>query len=644
VSAVVGKLRRVVSLPPRLLAAEIAWRAARGAVDSMTRARDLARGPTPVMGSRTWAPFLLSGRERPMKVTLPPAAVAACLAEAEAALLGRFWVLGFGPLDFGSPPAWHTDPVSGITWPSTHHSKARQAWPAGADIKVPWEVSRMHWLVALARATAYTDDSRFIAGAVRWLDAWCRHNPIGWGVNWANTMEVAIRSINLVWAAEILADPVVTGRVGAMLQRHGRHIMENLEYSPSLTSNHYLADVVGLLYVGAALRHTTSGRVWLRFAMGALGREVGKQFDEDGSNFEASTGYHRLSTELVLFALLAVDRLGMPLPRPLTTRFECALDVLSSLRKPDGLLPSVGDEDGGMVVNLNSGREPRDPGPLISTGRALLTSAENGPIGDEFSRWAIGRGAVDLPLVVASAALPRSGRFVLATDAVWCLVECGDVGQRGNGGHAHNDTLGFVLAVGGRELVTDPGTGHYTRDPEVRNRLRGTKAHATVEIDGEEINPIERGSLFRLAGLDRPVVELVELTGIPRRIVASHAGYRRLPDPVTHRRTFEVWPDRLVVTDELLCRKAHAAVVSFPLALGTAVERRAENWLLRGGVVKVALGQLAGPTVPLVPADFEVSPAYGVVRLSTCLRGAVAVQGTTRWSFEFRLVSTGRRK
>jgi len=643
--AAVARLRRAASLPPRVVAAEIAWRAARAGLRSAVRLRD--RAPTTAWATcgGPWVPFLLQGRSLPPADSLPPGALEACLREADAAIAGRLHVLGHGLVDFGCPPAWHTDPVTGASWrPDTRGHQSRATASAGADIKVPWEASRMHWLVALARAGSYTGNPRYPQAATGLLEAWHRDNPAGRGVNWCNAMEVAIRAVNLVWAAEILQDLDVNRLVGAMLPGHGRQILANLEYSPRLTSNHYLADVVGLLYVGAALRHRPTGRAWLRFAAAALGREVCKQFDEDGVNFEASIGYHRLATELVLFGVLAMERLGLSLPAAVTARFGRAIEVLSVLRKPDGLLPAVGDDDSGLVVNLASERHPRDPASLIGAGRALLTGATSRSAGNEFQQWAVGHAAAAPPSPAPVVALPRSGRFVLANRSIWCLVECGEVGQRGNGGHAHNDTLSFVLAVGGRELVTDPGTGGYTRDPLRRDRFRSTRAHATVEIDGQEINPIERGSLFRLRGLDRPVVEDVDLDGTPQRVRAGHRGYQRLPDPVTHRRCFELWPDRLLVADEIGCRGEHVAVVTFPLAPGTVVERRAGGWLLRVGRVEVALCQVDGPQVQLATVDAEVSPVYGAFRPSTCLQGRVGVRGPTRWRFQFVPIEPRRRR
>jgi hypothetical protein len=133
------------------------------------------------------------------------------------------------------------------------------------------------------------------------------------------------------------------------------------------------------------------------------------------------------------------------------------------------------------------------------------------------------------------------------------VARCGDVGQNGNGGHAHNDLLSYELSDG-FPFVVDSGTYVYTADPDARNLFRSTAAHNTVVVGGEEINPIARSSLFRLRQFANPTVEQWEETAERIRFVASHDGYRRLDPPVVHRRTFSLErpSDELEVLDELL--------------------------------------------------------------------------------------------
>jgi hypothetical protein len=76
---------------------------------------------------------------------------------------------------------------------------------------------------------------------------------------------------------------------------HGKHIIGHLEWDDALRGNHYLSNVVGLLFVAAYLPRTMEMDVWLALGVQELVNEVELQFHPDGANFEASTSYHRLS-------------------------------------------------------------------------------------------------------------------------------------------------------------------------------------------------------------------------------------------------------------------------------------------------------------------------------------------------------------
>ncbi len=532
------KLLQARSLPHGLLAREVAWYLARGLLKGGTTAgRHLnlignGYSPEPI------APILTIGRPRPVVSHWD---LAHCLAEADSALEGSFSILGLGRLRFRrSDFDWHTDPTSSFTWPLCHHS-ALPGPQIGSDIKVPWEASRMHWLTALARAYAYTTDKKYLDGALELLTSWCIANPPGWGVGWSNAMEAGIRAINIAWATEIFEDRLLASIAGGMLRRHGRYILANLEYSPHLTSNHFLADVVGLLHVGALLRQSPEGRATLCLGSKIFLREVPKQFYADGMNFEGSTGYHRFSTELVLLGLIVHDRLRLDVPDQVTQRFEGALRALAGITPPSGRFPLIGDDDGGIVVNLSSAREHDDSFPVLESGWALQRQSPPGNRCSEMTSWLLSGGAPK-PIPTQDV-FPDAGIVVLRSNDLWCLIDAGRVGQGGNGGHAHNDTLSYVLEVSGQPILTDPGTGNYTRDPEARNRFRSTRVHATVEVDGEEINRIDPERLFWMHDEDSPVIEILESDdgdGRVRRVVASHRGYMRLLDPVLHRREWSM--------------------------------------------------------------------------------------------------------
>ena len=94
-------------------------------------------------------------------------------------------------------------------------------------------------------------------------------NPPRFGVNWAMTMDVAIRVTNWLVAYDLFRasgfafDAAFESTFSRSIVEHGRHIVENLEWDPGLRGNHYLADVVGLLFVAAYLPSSRESDGWL---------------------------------------------------------------------------------------------------------------------------------------------------------------------------------------------------------------------------------------------------------------------------------------------------------------------------------------------------------------------------------------------
>ncbi len=224
-----------------------------------------------------------------------------------------------------TPIDWQLDFKSGYRWqekkPSSYCSPAPLP---GVDIKVPWELSRMQHLPQLARAyglasqgsegeqlpETYSNEFRnqildFIAT-----------NPPRFGVNWHCPMDVGIRVSNWLVAYDLFKaqgvsfDPEFEQALKNSIYDHGLHIIQNLEWNPTLRSNHYLADIMGLLFVSAYLPRSPETDTWLAFSVQELIHAMEEQFHPDGSNFEASTSYHRLSAEMMLYGTVLI--LGLP--------------------------------------------------------------------------------------------------------------------------------------------------------------------------------------------------------------------------------------------------------------------------------------------------------------------------------------------
>jgi hypothetical protein len=117
-------------------------------------------------------------------------------------------------------------------------------------------------------------------------------------------------------------------------------------------------------------------------------------------------------------------------------------------------------------------------------------------------------------------AYPAFGLYVWCSPTLHLVVRCGPSGPKVQGAHAHNDALGITLAIGGRELVADPGSYVYTPLPNARNRYRSAAAHFVPRVAGREPAPLDRG-LFVLP--DTPGATCIRFG--PEGFAGAHSGF-----------------------------------------------------------------------------------------------------------------------
>jgi len=573
-----------------------------------------------------------------------PEAPAGILAAAEALLAHRFDLLGSGPTPLGEPIDWHRDFKSGHRFPPRRFApRIRYGQLPGVDVKVPWELSRFQHLPTLGKAYWLTGDGRYAAEGLGQIRHWIGENPPPFGVNWVCTMDVAIRAFNWLWGFGFLggaADPAFRRLLQGSLLSHGRHILAHLERgADGISSNHYLSDLIGLFALGLACPGFREAEGWRGLALAELVREMERQVHPDGGDYESSLPYHRLVTEIFLAAALLCRRRGLALPEAYLARLGRMLEFVRWYTKPNGLAPQVGDADDGRLHILAGygGWDPRDHRHLLAAGGAFLgrpelSAAGTGP-GREEALWLLpevpASPPASPPAPPGSRAFTESGIYLLREGELYALVSCGAVGTRGIGNHKHNDLLSLEVHSGGQDLLVDPGSYLYTPDPAARNAFRSTAAHNTVMVDGEEQNRFGEGGLFWLHADAAPGGVAFRAGDEAVEFAGEHDGYRRLADPVIHRRevTLRRRERRLEIVDTLTGAGRHRLVWNFTLAPG--VEARpagAGAWELSAGAVRAHLAltavEPAGRAAQIATERVEawVSPGYGRRERSAALR------------------------
>ena len=445
-----------------------------------------------------------------------PQAEGLIVAEADRLCAHVFDLLGSGPTPLGERIDWHVDFKSGHRWnPKTYYKRIRYApYPGGYDIKVPWELSRCQHFPRLGQAYLLTGDEKYAREFVAQATDWIEQNPWPWGVNWASSMDVAIRAVNWLWAYRFFEgsqslSPGFKTCFFTSLSTQGRHIFRNLENKGGVSNNHYLADLVGLVHLGVLCPGFKEAKRWRDFALQELWKEALVQVYPDGVSFEASVAYHRLALEMLLVTALLCREAEVEVPADVLARLEKMVEFVLVYTRPDGSVPKMGDEDNGRLLRLGVWEDPEkewnDHRSLLALGGALFGRADfSGAAGESGweAAWILGDPPTNLKEESAdplgSRRFSDSGLYVLRNRKAHMLVEAGKPGTGGLGVHNHDNPLGLELWMNGHILFADPGAYVYTSDWQARELFRSIRSHNTVEVEKESTGNTAPMELFRL--------------------------------------------------------------------------------------------------------------------------------------------------
>ncbi len=464
----------------------------------------------------------------------------------------RFTLLGFDAVDYGSEIDWHSDRIHGKRAPRKPWFQIKYLdFGAVGDSKITWELNRHQHLVTLAKAYRLSGNEKFAAELFRQWEHWHTENPYPIGINWASSLEVAFRSLSWLWVYFLLAgSPVMppTFRTEWLraLAVSGRHIDCYLStyFSPN---THLLGEAVALFFIGTLCPEIPAAQRWQQRGWSIVQQEANRQVQSDGFHFEQSLYYHVYALDFFLHTavLASVNQIPAPIQfdRSLDRTLERMLEALSVLTRC-GSAPQLGDDDGGRLFDPSRNQKAHMLDPLatgaILFGRGDFKALAGGP--REEALWLLGESGIAeferLPReepARKSVAFPAAGLYVMMGDdpKAQLVIDAGPQGAQ-SAGHGHADALSLTASVDGHALLIDSGTFEYVGADGQRNRFRGTKAHNTLMVAGQDQaeprGPFSWGRLPKVQAEGWIAGKTFDL------FVGSHDGYSRLPNAVLHRR------------------------------------------------------------------------------------------------------------
>ena len=320
---------------------------------------------------------------------------------------------------------------------------------------------------------------------------------------------ISLRGIN--WVKFVSKHNIESKTIDRYLFSQYRILMDNIEWH--LLGNHLLENGFSLLF-GA---YYFKGSEMLMESKRILFHELVEQTCNDGAHFELSPMYHRIILNRVLdcYNLMINNREvfeDSALENLLLTTAEKMLGWMNALKFRDETQPHFNDSTNGIAAEITQ---------LNEYANELKIKAETTELSD-------------------------SGYRKMGDEYNEIFVDVGPIGPSYIPGHAHSDSLSFVMCVNGKCAFVDPGISTYSKG-KTRSVERSTMFHNTVRLLNFDQSEVWGG--FRVGR--KANTRIIE--DAPNVIVAEHDGYKRWN--VFHKRAWNYESGRLFIDDKLKAAK-----------------------------------------------------------------------------------------
>lgn len=436
---------------------------------------------------------------------------------------------------------WQQDPRTGGDWPKSFYADIdiRDGQAIGG-VRWVWELNRHHHLVMLGKAFFLSGEERYAQEVCTQMRSWIEHNPPGIGVNWTSSLELAIRLINWVWTLALIRrstslTPEVFAVISQCVVQQADHIFRHLSVYSS-ANNHLIGEAAGLAIVGLFFPWLPHGNRWRNRGLEILKHEIGEQVYPDGVPSEQAIHYLAFVLDFNLLVWRLAELNGSTVPQIWYDRLGSACDFISHVMDKKGNVPDIGDSDDAWVVRLDENPDANNYRSILAAASVLLKDPELRAFTlswDEKNQWLLGNeGRVayeSLPVKepdIDSKLFPEGGYAVMRTSGRVLLFDCGPLGYLSTAAHGHADALSLWLSVDGHPILVDSGTYAYQEGGRWRSYFRGTSAHNTIVVDGEDQSEIQGDFLWGR----KAEAEILRWESNPQYdlAIAQHDGYSRL--------------------------------------------------------------------------------------------------------------------
>ncbi len=435
---------------------------------------------------------------------------------------------------------WRKDYHSNIESPLSYYNAIqKQDFDKNGDVKFIAEVSRLHFMPFLAFQYVENENPKYLDRIEEVLEDWTQQNSYLKSINWTSGIEVAIRSVNLIYTHCILGDfKMLSQKCDIEIRKHlvkSYHFLKNHLSLYSSANNHLMAELMGLNVISSYFETSNSEiNKWRTLFY----EQIERQVNSDGVHMELCSRYHTEVLDQIIVGLNFIKRSGGQVPETIENRVEKMFQFTQHISYC-GIDTIFGDNDEGHVINPYFEENNSLYLSQLSTSNYLYNSDYIALKALDFRNYLI--FGEDFSAKEGEA-LPQTTFF---KDSGYCFMydhnsqvklsfDIGKLGDDISSAHGHSDIFHFTLQQANSMLLVDPGTYQYhQKETFWRNYFRGISAHNTISINKQNHALINN----RMSWLERPSQPKTEYyeDNLEIRCKSVHTAFKS--EDVEHERT-----------------------------------------------------------------------------------------------------------
>lgn len=526
-------------------------------------------------------------------------------------LSGRLRVFGHEWIWNPDGSAWHEAPDTRQEWPRIFfHRISYGRDNSHGDIRVAWEASRLQHLVALALYAGQAPPNmrrRAVEMIENQLLSWIAANPPLMGIHYVSVKECALRLIAVCHTLDLVRGWLTKPQdiwIGALnLVAHHAEFIRKRCSGHGATGHHTIGEAAGLVYAGLLFPEMDKAERWVAFGLYLLENEATRQIRQDGGSREESFCALRFVSDLYGLVIQLLRNCDRPVPLKLEQAFTRSRSFLQAIMRPaDGAIPRIGEGDDGYALSAHLHFVP------------TLEPPSSGLTSFHLSGYSLIHGQNKQRL----------------------LFDHGELGMAPRYSQGHADALAVTFEIGDQELLVDPGTFTITTDTAWRQYFRGTRAHNTVTVNGQDQAVQETGFLWSQPYATH-LIYREEASNGSITILARHYGYLARFG-VSHWRGIVYHPPGAwLVWDWLTGTGTHHLELNWHLGITPAPQPTSQLFMLGQEFVQLSVegGEVSLRSGEDNPMCGWISPHYGSRTAATTLR--TEYRGTLPHEFMTRI-------